>query len=436
MKPASATAVAEAPFLHSRNMPMLAFTNARVFDGLNDGLKDATVLVEGERIKSVSEAPPPAGAEIVDCGGRVLMPGLIDAHIHAYFYDMNVTRLQRLPVTMYAHHAANMLGDMLDRGFTSVRDTGGADYGLWLAIRDGLIKAPRLFYCEKALSQTGGHVDMRHQHEFNACDDHLVACGCCHANPLGVVVDGVDAVRRVVRENLRRGASFIKFCGSGGASTTSDPLDGIQFSNDEVRAIVEEVENHLVYCTAHIHPDRALKRAVELGVHCIEHGTLIEPDTARMAADRGTYIVPTLAVIAGLAEKGELFGYPPESIAKIDRIKGEAIERLNHMKDAGVKVGFGTDLIGAIQPMQCIEFSLRAPVFSNFEILHQATGMNAEIIGAKGDLGTIAADAYADIIVVDGNPLEDLKLMEDDGAHIPIVMKGGQFHRNRLEANP
>ena len=413
---------------------MLAFTNARIFDGINDKLTTANVIVEGDRIKSVSDAPVAENVEVVDCGGRVLMPGLIDAHIHAYFYDLNVNRLQHLPVTMYAHHAANMLGDMLDRGFTSVRDTGGADYGLWLAIRDGLIKAPRLFYCEKALSQTGGHVDMRHQHHHHPHDDHVVMCGCCFVNPLGVVVDGVDAVRRVVREQLRRGASFIKFCGSGGVSTTSDPLDGIQFSDSEVRAIVEEVENHLVYCTAHIHPDRALKRAINLGVHCIEHGTLIEPDTARMAAEKGTFIVPTLAVIAGLSERGEEFGYPRESLDKLARIKDEAVERLRHMKSAGVQVGFGTDLIGAIQPMQCIEFGLRSPVFSNFEILHQATGMNARIIGAQGEIGQIVQGAYADILVVDGNPLEDLKLMEDDGAHIPVVMKGGSFHRNRLAA--
>lgn len=412
---------------------MITFTNARVFDGLNDRLTAANVVVDGERIKLVSDAPPPPGAEVVDCGGRVLMPGLIDAHIHAYCYDLNVNRLNRLPVTMYAHHAANMLHDMLDRGFTSVRDTGGADYGLWLAIEKGLITAPRLYYCEKALSQTGGHIDMRHHHDYHPHDDHVVMCGCCFVNTLGVVVDGVDAVRKVIREQLRRGASFIKFAGSGGVSTVSDPLDGIQFANDEVRAIVEEVENHLVYCTAHIHPDRALKRAIQLGVHCIEHGTLIEADTANMAADKGVNIVPTLAVIAGLAERGEEFGYPRESLEKLEKIKDEAVERLNHMKRAGVKIGFGTDLIGAIQPMQSIEFGLRSPVFSNFEILNQATGVNAEIIRAKGQIGEISAGAFADILVIDGNPLENLKLMADDGVHIPIVMKGGKFHRNRLE---
>ncbi len=413
---------------------MLALTNAEIFDGTENRLTRGNVLIEGERIAAVGQAPLPDGAEVMDCSGQTLMPGLIDAHIHAYCYDLNLNRLQNLPVTMYAHHAANMLGDMLERGFTSVRDTGGADYGLWLAIEHGLITAPRLFYCGKALSQTGGHVDMRRAHEHGPHDDEAVMCGCCFVNPLGIVVDGVDAVRRVVRENLRRGGSFIKFCGSGGVSTTSDPLDGIQFSNEEVLAIVEEVENHGVYCTAHIHPDRALKRAVKLGVHCIEHGTLIEPDTARMAAEAGTYIVPTLAVIAALAEEGEAFGYPRESLDKLDRIKDQAIDRLRHMKDAGVRIGFGSDLIGALQPRQCIEFGLRAQVFSNFEILQQATAMNAEILGVKGELGVVREGALADLILVDGNPLEDLTRLEDDGAHIPLIMKGGKLHRNRLAA--
>lgn len=413
---------------------MIVFTNARVFDGESKDLIDGkSVVVADGVIEALREAPvEDPDATVIDCGGRVLMPGLIDAHIHAYWHEMNINRLQRLPVTMYAHHAANMLGDMLDRGFTSVRDTGGADYGLWMAIEHGLFTAPRLYYCEKALSQTGGHIDARHHHEYHPHDDHVVMCGCCFANPIGVVVDGVDAVRKVIREQLRRGASFIKFAGSGGVSTVSDPLEGIQFSNDEVRAIVEEVENHLVYCTVHIHPDRAMRRAIQLGVHCIEHGTLIEPDTARMAADKGTYIVPTLAVIAALADEGESFGLPSESLLKLEMIKGEAIERLHHMKNAGVRIGFGTDLIGAIQPRQCIEFGLRANVFSNLEILNQATAMNAEIIGEKDRLGVIKPGTLADIIVADGNPLEDIDILARDGAGLSVIMKAGEFHKNEL----
>lgn len=343
-----------------------------------------------------------------------------------------MNRLQRLPATMYAHHAANILRDMLDRGFTSVRDTGGADFGLWPAIEQGLITAPRLFYCEKALSQTGGHIDMRHHLDYSAQDNEAAMCGCCFVNPLGVIVDGVDAVRKVIREQLRRGASFIKFCGSGGVSSVSDPLDGIQFSNDEVRAIVEEVENHLVYCTAHVHPDRGIKRAIGLGVHGIEHGTLIEADTANMAADAGTYIVPTLAVIFGMAEEGEEMGLPKESLAKLELIADQAIDRMNHMKRAGVRVGFGTDLIGALHPRQCTEFALRANVFSNLELLNQVTAMNGDIIGQKDKIGVIKPGALADILVVDSNPLEEIDFLARDGDGLSVIMKDGKFHKNLL----
>ncbi len=410
---------------------MLTFTNANVFNGRDDSLQPVNVTVSDDRITKISGEPPTQG-DVVDCGGRTLMPGMIDAHIHAYFYDLNMNRLQHLPMTTLAHHAANMLEDILDRGFTTVRDTGGADYGLWMAIQQGLLTSPRLYYCGHALSQNGGHVDMRHQHNHGPTDDHLVLCGCCYANPLGMVVDGVDALRKVVREEFRRGASFIKFTGSGGVSTTADPLEANQFSEDEIRAIVEECQNHLSYVTAHIHPDRALQRAIRLGVHCIEHGTLIEPDTARMAADHGTKIVPTMAVIDALARDGEAFGFPKESLAKLALVKDEAVERMGHMKEAGVHIGFGTDLIGALQPQQCIEFGIRANIFSNFEILQQCTLNNAQILGAEGDIGEIAEGALADIIIVDGNPLESLSCLEEDGAHIPVIMKGGEFHKNEL----
>lgn len=413
---------------------MIAFTSIRIFDGVHDRLMPGTVLVEGDRIVSVGDAPPPAEATVIDGQGRVLMPGLIDAHIHAYFQDLNVHRLSLLPVTLYAHHAARVLGAMLDRGFTAVRDAGGADQGLWMAIEQGLVTGPRLYYCEKALSPTGGHGDFRDpRHYLGGSDDGgTLGCGCGHSNPACVVVDGVDAVRRRVREQLRRGASFIKFMGSGGVSSTGDALESFQFSEDEVRAILEETRNHGVYCTAHVIPDAPLKRAIRLGVPCIEHATLIEPDTARMAAEAGTHLVPTCAVVAALHRHGAGFGYPPASLEKLARVQDQMLERLRHMRSAGVTVGFGTDLIGPLHTLQCIEFELRSQVFSNFEILHQATAANARIIGAAGRLGEIRPGALADILLIDGDPLKDLGVLQDDGAHIPLIMVGGRVHRNRI----
>ncbi len=407
---------------------MISFTNALIFDGDSEKrLAGRTVVVDRERIVSVSDAPPPAGSTVIDCGGRTLMPGMIDAHIHAYALSVNFYENTAAPDTLVACWASQMLGRMLDRGFTTVRDTGGADYGLFLALQRGYIRGPRLFYCGKAISQTGGHGDFRNPHHHHACDDNLLACGCGVVGLVTAVVDGVDAVRRVVRDNLRRGSNFIKFTGSGGVSSTGDKLSSIQFADDEVLAIVDEVERHGAYCTAHIHPDKALQRAIRLGVHCIEHGTLIEADTARMAADKGVSIVPTMAVIAALAIEGEALGYPPESLKKLDLVKDEAVSRLQHMKDAGVRVGFGTDLLGTLERHQCSEFTLRSPIFTPLELLRQATSVNAEIIGMKGQLGVVKPGAFADLLLVDGNPLDDIGLLAADGAKVAAIVKGGEF---------
>lgn len=408
---------------------MIAFTNALIFDGESDRLiRGRTVVVNGGRIEAVTDAPPGPGTEVVDCGGRTLMPGLIDAHIHAYANDVNFGVVTSSPPTLYAHHAAFMLGRMLERGFTSVRDTGGADYGLYLAIDKGYFAAPRLFYCYKAISMTGGHGDFRHPHHYHPMDDCL-SCGCGSVSHLCAVVDGVPSVLQAVRENLRRGSTFIKFMGSGGVSSTGDRLTGIQFSDEEVRAIVQEVERHEVFCTAHIHPDRGLKRAIQLGVHCIEHGTLVEADTARMAAEAGTYVVPTMSIIASLADRGAAMGYPKESLAKLAMVKDEAIGRMQHFKDAGVKVGFGTDLLGRLEEDQCTEFTLRANIFSAVEILRQVTSMNAEIIGMKGQLGVVKPGALADLLLVDGDPLADIGVLAADGRNVAAIMKDGRFHR-------
>lgn len=396
---------------------MTVFVNGRIFDGEASSLAEGlNVFIAGDRITEVSDRPPnPADGEVVDCAGQTIMPGLIDAHVHAYALSVRLHDVDLAPPSLRAAWAGRMLGNMLARGFTTVRDTGGADYGLYLALERGYIKGPRLYYCGRAISPTGGHGDFRDPHHHHPHDEQMVVCGCGSVNGLAVVVDGVDAITKVVRESLFRGSNFIKFMGSGGVSSTGDKLDSWQFSDDEVRAIVGEVERHGAYCTAHVHPDAALRRAIRLGVHCIEHGTLIEPETARMAADADTIIVPTMAIIASLATRGEELGFPAESLEKLATIKDQAVERMQHMKDAGVRIGFGTDLLGPLENEQLTEFHLRSSIFSNLEILRQATSGNAEIIGAKGELGVIRKGAKADLLVVDGNPLEDLSALATPG---------------------
>jgi imidazolonepropionase-like amidohydrolase len=320
----------------------IVFRSARVFDGESETLRDGlNVVVEDGVIREISERPAAGDAVVVDCGGRVLMPGLIDAHVHVYAAGLNLGRVLQSPVSYLAHFAAQFLRASLDRGFTTLRDVGGADIGLASAIKDGLLdRVPRLFYGGRAISQTGGHGDFRPgDHSFEA--GHY--CGCSyHADQLAVIADGVDAVRKAVREELRRGASHIKIMASGGLASPTDPLDRCQYSDDEIRAAVDEAERAGSYVAAHCHPAQAVRRAAALGVRSIEHATLIDLPTAEYVAERGSFAVPTMAVIIALVEKGAELGFPPVSLEKLRRVADSALTSLEIMKRAGVKMGFGT----------------------------------------------------------------------------------------------
>src|SRR5580698_5800946 len=271
----------------------IVFRSARVFDGESETLREGVdVVVEGAAIREISDRQVAGDAEIVDCGGRFLMPGLIDAHVHVYAAGLNITRVAQSPVSYLAHFAAQFLHACLDRGFTTVRDVGGADVGIALAIKDGLLdRVPRLFYGGRVISQTGGHGDFRPgDHSLDAA--HY--CGCSYsADPMAIVADGADAVRKAVREELRRGASHIKIMGSGGVASPTDPLDRCQYSDDEIRAAVDEASRAGSYVAAHCHPAAAVRRPAAFGLRSIEHATLIDQPTADFVAERGSYAVPT-----------------------------------------------------------------------------------------------------------------------------------------------
>jgi imidazolonepropionase-like amidohydrolase len=406
-------------------MTATLFTNGQVFDGVGGELRELDVVVEGDRIVDVSESRiSSTSAHRIDLRGRTLMPGLIDAHVHAYFPHVDAGQGDRLPTTAVAHWAARMLGASLLRGFTSVRDTGGADVGLHVAIERGWVDAPRMFFCGKALSQTGGHGDMRRPGEIEPC-------GCAHGyeGHLSRTADGADEVRRAVRDELRQGASFIKIMGSGGVASPTDPIHAAQYSDDEILAAVDETDRHGAYVTAHVHPDGAIRRAIELGLRCIEHGTMISEETARLAAERGTSIVPTMAVIMSLAEHGVELGFPEVSLQKLAVVHPIALHGVEIMRRAGVRIGFGTDLIGSLERYQCTEFTIRREILPAAEILRSATSVNAEIIGAADRIGRVAPGMLADLIVVDGNPLDDVSLFNEDGTNVPIVMKGGRVYK-------
>jgi len=410
----------------------IVFKSARIFDGDSATLRTGVnVVVEGGVIREISDRPIAPDADMIDCGGRVLMPGLIDAHVHVYAVGLNITRVVQSPVSYLAHFAARFLHASLDRGFTTLRDVGGADVGLALAIKDGLLdRVPRLFYGGRVISQTGGHGDFR-PGDHSLDTGHY--CGCSyHSDQLAVIADGADAVRKAVREELRRGASHIKIMASGGVASPTDPLDRCQYSDDEIRAAVEEAERAGFYVAAHCHPKEAVRRAAELGVRSIEHATLIDLPTAEYVAEKGSFAVPTMAVIVALAEEGKSLGFPAVSMEKLKRVSDFALASLEIMKSAGVRMGFGTDLLGSLHVRQSTEFSLRAKVLPEIDVLRSACVVNAELLGQKGKLGCIREGAMADILVLDGNPLEDMSVLASGGERIPIIMKDGSFHKRAI----
>jgi imidazolonepropionase-like amidohydrolase len=405
----------------------ICLVNGLVFDGVHDTLRPANVHVAGAKIDMVGDDAPSPSDRVIDLKGRTLLPGLIDAHVHAYCAQVDIAHGDRLPLSAVSHRAAGMLGEALDRGFTCVRDVGGADVGLHLALERGWLRGPRLLYCGKALSQTGGHGDIRQRGLRDLC-----ACGLGYSGHVSCTVDGVEPIRLMIREQFRQGASFVKIMGSGGASSTSDDLSASQYSDDEIRAAVDEAERHGAYVTAHVHPDAAIRRCIELGVHCLEHATMISRETAELAAARKRPLVPTLAVIHALAEHGASLGYPEISLERV-RLLGETAYRgLEDMQRAGATIGFGTDLIGELHIYQANEFNLRRNVLSPFEILRSATSVNAEICHVGDHLGRVAAGYDADLIVVDGNPLETLDMFTRQGEQVRLVMKAGQVEKLTL----
>ncbi|HEY9546209.1 MAG TPA: amidohydrolase family protein [Solimonas sp.] len=406
-------------------MSVVLFENATLFDGNAPETPDGMfVLVEGKRIREVSNRPIKIdNADRIDCSGKTLMPGMIDNHVHIYGESLKLAPPEP-PVTYRAQYAHKFLKHILSCGFTSVRDVGGGDHGMAMALRDGFLNGPRFFYGGVFLTQTGGHGDMRPAHQGTDF------CGCGSLrNSFSVCADGVDECIKAVREELRKGAHHIKIMGSGGVVSTTDPLDRCQYSDAEISAIVEECRRHGVYVAAHCHPAEAIRRCAELGVRSIEHGTLIDEATANVVAAQGAYVVPTMATIFALKDLGPSLGLADESYQKLLMVAERAVSGLAVMKKAGVKMGFGTDLMGQTHTRQGTEFSLRREVLEPFDILHSATAINAEILNMQGQLGVVAPGALADLLLVDGNPLRDIELLAANGAHLSVIMNDGHFSK-------
>lgn len=402
--------------------------NAVVFDGSSPELTEGDVVVENGRIADIGQGLTSADAVTIDLRGQTLMPGIIDAHVHVYASELNLTSNMRRPWTYLAQYAHGFLGNMLSYGVTSIRDVGGGDHGLAQAIANGLVRGPRLFYGGRVLSTTGGHADWRPGHEDDP-SHQLCNCGAIDQK-LAILADGPEGVLRAVREELRRGADHIKILASGGVASPNDPVDNLQFTDDEIRTVCDEANRHGRYVAAHCHPAAAIERSVRLGVRTIEHGTLIDDVTAQYVARQGAYVVPTMAVIYAFHEDGVKLGLPPASVRKVGEIVGHALSGMERMKKAGCKIGFGTDLLGPQHTRHGTEFTLRKSVFTPLEILRQATSMNAEILNRAGDIGCVRVGARADLIAVRGNPLEDIELLTAQGRNLSLIMRDGVMHKN------
>lgn len=241
-----------------------------------------------------------------------------------------------------------------------------------------------------------------------------------------------SGVIHAARDELRRGAHCIKIMASGGVASPTDPIWMNQYREDEIRAVVEETTQRRTYTAAHCHPASSIRRCVEWGVRSIEHGTLIDRETADYVAATDAFIVPTMVIIFALKERGRELGFPPESQAKVEGVYREALEGMSHMRQAGVRIGFGTDLLGRLYVEQCREFLLRAEVFTPLEILRQATSINAELLLQKGKLGCVEPGALADLLVVDGDPLQDISILARAGQGIRLTMRAGELIKNEL----
>ena len=417
------------------------FENVRVFDGTSERLSPPrNVLVVGNKIQTIADAPiaPPAGAALtrIAGNGRTLMPGLIDAHWHAMMAAI------ALKDGLAAHQgyvnivAAKAAEDTLMRGFTSVRDLAGPVWGLKRAIDEGITVGPRIWPSGAMISQTSGHADYRSVNELPRSPS--TALHSTEIAGYGRIADGPDEVRRAVREQLMMGASQVKLAAGGGVASNFDPLDVAQYGDSEFRAAVESAENWGTYITVHAYTPLAVQTALKAGVKVIEHGQLIDDATAKMIADKGAW----LSLQPFLDDEDAVF-FPEGSE---NRVKFVAMTQGTNnayalAKKYRIKLAFGTDTLfdAKLATRQGAQLVKMLRWFTPGETLVMATGTNAELLALsgkrspyKGKLGVVEVGALADLLLVDGDPIANIKLIEDPAKNFVVIMKDGRIYKNTL----
>ncbi|MBI1393990.1 MAG: amidohydrolase family protein [Alphaproteobacteria bacterium] len=403
--------------------------NARIFDGVDIVTERGAVRVDNGLITAVSKTPLASkpGETVIDAAGRFLMPGMIDAHVHVSS-NLPFDLLSIANESLIGASAAPNAKAMLMRGFTTVRDTGGTDWGVATAIDRGIIEGPRIIFAGRVLTQTGGHGDNRGQGAPSDLHQRFQFGS--------VVADGTPEVLQGAREELRRGSHFLKIMAGGGVASPRDPLHSIQYTPEEMAAAVTTAKNWGTYVAAHAYTPGAIKRALNAGVMTIEHGNLIDREAAELAASKGAWVNPNLVTYWAMDQSPDLPAYLKEK----NKVTLDAMTKaLDILKAAGTNIGFGTDLIAQFQAHQSYEFVLRSEAFSGLEILRQATSGNAGIIALSGplnpygELGAIAPGLRADLLLIDGDPTADIKIMATPDEVIDLIMKDGRIVKGPVE---
>jgi imidazolonepropionase-like amidohydrolase len=418
------------------------FQDVRIFDGTGKSLSaPSNVLVRGNRIERISSAPiapdSNAGTVVIDGGGRTLMPGLIDAHWHTLLVRPRFTELLTIDVSYLNVLGAAEATATLMRGFTTVRDMGGPSFGLKRAIDEGVVPGPRIYPSGAIITVTSGHGDFRQSWEV----PRTVGAPMSRAEQVGasMIADSPDEVTVRVREQLKQGATQIKLTAGGGVSSPHSPLDVSTFTEAELRAAVEAAENWGTYVTVHAYTPAAIQRAIAAGVQCIEHGHLMDDATARLIAEKGVWL-SMQPLPDELAE-----GFPPgsEQRAKAVEVFAGTATTYALAKKYGIKTAWGTDVLflPALARQQGALLARIATWFTPAEALAQATGSNARLLALsgkrnpyKGKLGVVEEGAFADLLLVDGNPLENIQLIADPDRNFLVIMKDGMVYKNTLAA--
>jgi imidazolonepropionase-like amidohydrolase len=360
---------------------------------------------------------------VVDADGQFLMPGFIDAHVHFRLATLNFSRLSQWTEVQFGIAMAQLSEETLARGFTTVRDLGGDVVGLKRAITTGMARGPDIVQANLMISQTGGHGDV--ESGILAVPD--CACQMRHS-AFGIVADGPDAVRKAARHVLRAGADFIKIHVSGGVATPMDPLDCTQYTVAEVQAAVQEATNRKTYVAAHAYTPDAIQMAVNNGVKCIEHGNLLDAETVKVMVQHDAWLVPTLVTFKAMASEGRRLGLPERNLVKNKAVLASGLESLALADKAGVKMGWGTDLIGETQSMQRHEFAIRAEIQSAESILHAMYIMNPIILKRPDSIGRLAPGMNGDVVITPINALQNIAALADDKAITQVIKRGVPVH--------